>query len=125
MSKYGTPAARAYQAGQPKKTDPTVASKAILSMTETIKAQDKETLEVSLTLSRLRALVVLRDHTESEIRQETVRAVQEGATWKEVGECLRTSPQAAWERYRLIRSAAGGLAVPEGTQELPFGLNDE
>lgn len=37
---------------------------------------------------------------EETIRQSVMFAVRTGCTWKEVGEALGTSGQAAWQRYR-------------------------
>lgn len=37
---------------------------------------------------------------DSQIKQLVKAAVLDGATWREVGEALGVSGQAAWERYR-------------------------
>lgn len=41
-----------------------------------------------------------RAHEEWYVRTLVLAAIEAGATWREVGEALHVSPQAAWSKYR-------------------------
>lgn len=44
--------------------------------------------------------VQARREAEDAVSALVVRSVRQGCTWRQVGACLGTSGQAAWERYR-------------------------